>query len=133
MTHRKQAYFAQMYVVCACLFFSTNTRTSLMLHNLSDLGPVDNICKLVDTHFTLKHGCYAGSAQPEGAHSLAPVVDIQLILQHLFPLKSEADVSAAIKAVSSDRQIAISALMPVYRSECVLACLLASCLLACCI
>ena len=76
----------------------------------------------------LERGCDAGSAQPEGVHSLVAVVDIQLVLQHLFPLKSEADVSAAITAVSSDRQITISALMPVYRSECLLACLLACCI-----
>ena len=57
----------------------------------------------------------AGHAQPEGVHSLVSVVDIQLVLQHMFPLKSEADVSAAIKAVSSDSQITISALMPIHR------------------
>ena len=48
-------------------------------------------------------------------HSLVSVVDIQLVLQHLFPLKSEADVSAAIKAVSSANQITISAMMPIHR------------------
>jgi len=57
----------------------------------------------------------AGDSQPEGVHSLVSVVDIQLVLQHLFPLKSEADVSAAIKAVSSANQITISALMPIHR------------------
>ena len=57
----------------------------------------------------------AGKAQQAGIHSLVSVVDIQLVLQHLFPLKSEADVSAAIQAVSSDRQITISALMPTHR------------------
>ncbi|DBB06613.1 hypothetical protein WJX77_004467 [Trebouxia sp. C0004] len=56
-------------------------------------------------------------SQPEGVHSLVSVVDIQLVLQHLFPLKSEADVSAAIKAVSSADQITISALMPIHRSS----------------
>ena len=60
---------------------------------------------------------FAGKAQPEGVHSLVSVVDIQLGLQHLFPLKTEADVSAAIRAASTDRQITISALMPVHRSE----------------
>ncbi|KAA6423684.1 MAG: hypothetical protein FRX49_06255 [Trebouxia sp. A1-2] len=58
-----------------------------------------------------------GDSQPEGVHSLVSVVDIQLVLQHLFPLKSEADVSAAIKAVSSANQITISALMPIHRSS----------------
>ena len=48
-------------------------------------------------------------------HSLVSVVDIQLVLQHLFPLKSEADVSAAIQAVSNDQQITLSALMPTHR------------------
>lgn len=48
-------------------------------------------------------------------HSLVPVVDIQLVLQRLFPLKSEADVAAAIQAVSSDRQTTISSLMPLHR------------------
>ncbi|KAL0056402.1 hypothetical protein WJX82_010947 [Trebouxia sp. C0006] len=56
-------------------------------------------------------------SQPEGVHSLVSVVDIQLVLQHLFPLKSEADVSAAIKAVSSANQITISAMMPIHRSS----------------
>ena len=59
----------------------------------------------------------AGTAQLEGVYSLVAVVDIQLVLQHLFPLKSEADVSAAIRAVSTDRQITISALMPTQRSH----------------
>ncbi|KAL0056403.1 hypothetical protein WJX82_010947 [Trebouxia sp. C0006] len=58
-----------------------------------------------------------GDSQPEGVHSLVSVVDIQLVLQHLFPLKSEADVSAAIKAVSSANQITISAMMPIHRSS----------------
>lgn len=61
------------------------------------------------------HDCCAGSAQPEGVHSLVPIVDIQLVLQRLFPFKSDADVSAAIQAVSSDRQITISTLMPLHR------------------
>lgn len=57
-------------------------------------------------------------------HSLVSVVDIQLVLQHLFPLKSEADVSAAIKAVSSANQITISALMPIHRYGLITSCLL---------
>lgn len=125
---------------CPVLLHVINTVTSLTLPNL---GPVCLQHLHIYTCFTLEHGYYAGSAQPEGVHSLVPVVDVQLVLQHLFPLKSEADVSAAIEAVSSDRQITISALMPVYRSACLLACrlacglacslalLLACCLLAC--
>lgn len=58
---------------------------------------------------------HAGDAQPEGVHSMVSVIDIQLVLQHMFSQKVEADIVTAIRAVSTDSHVTIAALMPMQR------------------
>lgn len=71
-------------------------------------------------------GMGAGDAQPEGVHSMVSTIDIQLVLQHMFPNKSEADITAAIRAVSSDSHVTIAALMPMQRCDSCMCCSLPS-------
>ena len=46
---------------------------------------------------------------------MVSVIDVQLVLQHMFPHKSEAAITTAIRAVSQDSQVTIAALMPMTR------------------
>ena len=46
---------------------------------------------------------------------MVSVIDIQLVLQHMFPHKSETDITTAIRAVSTDSHVTIYALMPMQR------------------